>query len=93
MLSEVGLLGLIPFLIVLIYLFRYSIALYRNLGQDGFINTDLVVAFWAVVVCYLVSAFFIQTQYFLVGNSIVFLWGGIIMGLHQRRLREITGAG
>jgi len=85
-LSEVGLLGLIPFIIIILYGVRYSISLFRYLGEEGFINKDLVITFWAVFLTYLISASFIQTQYFLVANVIFFLWSGIIVGLYQRRV-------
>lgn len=85
MLSELGLLGLIPFLIILYYTIKYSVSLYRTLGEEGLISKNLVVSFWAILVIYLVSASFIQTQYFLAANSLVFLWVGLIVGIYQRR--------
>jgi O-antigen ligase len=86
LLSEVGLLGLVPFLLVLYFPLRYSIKLYKELGEEGFFNRDLVVAFWGVLIVYVVSASFIQTQFFLTANAMVFSFMGIIVGLYQRRL-------
>jgi O-antigen ligase len=86
MFSELGILGTVPFLIILIYLIKYSIALYRRLGEEGLISKNLVITFWAIGVTFLISASFIQTQYFIVANVLVFLWAGIIVGIYQRSL-------
>lgn len=86
MLSEVGILGTIPFLIILFYLIKYSRALYQLLGEEGLISKNLVVTFWAIGVVFLISASFIQTQYFIAANVLVFVWAGLIVGIYQRRL-------
>jgi len=82
--SEVGLLGLISFSLILISAFRRGFPLFRHLGEEGLINRDLIITFWVIMITYLVSASFIQTQYFLLANVLSFLWVGIIMGLYQR---------
>lgn len=89
LLSEVGLFGLIPFLLILYYIFRFSLSLFRRLGEEGFINRDLVVTFWAMLLIYLVNASFIQTQFFIQANGLLFLWAGMIVGLYQRRVLTI----
>jgi O-antigen ligase len=87
--AEVGLIGLVPFLIILYYLIKYSFFLYRILGEEGLISKELVVTFWAILIIYLASASFIQSQYFIAPNSLVFLWGGIIVGSYQRKILQL----
>lgn len=89
LLSELGLIGLIPFLFILYYPFRYSIELFRELGEEGWINKDLIVVFWGIFLTYLVTASFIQTQHFLGSNAFVFIWIGIVVGLYQRKISDI----
>ncbi len=86
LLSEVGLIGLIPFLIILYYPLRYSRSLFQKLDEEGWINKDLIVVFWGIFLTFLVTASFIQTQYFLASNSFFFLWIGMVVGLYQRRV-------
>jgi O-antigen ligase len=94
LLSEVGLIGLIPFVLILYYLIRFSIRLYKNLGdEEGFFSRDLVVTFWGIMLIYLVNALFIQTQFFIEANSLVFLWAGIIVGFWQRQEELSTHIG
>ncbi len=93
LLSEVGLVGLVPFLLILIFILQYSILLFRRLPGGGFISRDLVVTFWAMLVIYLVTASFIQTQFFIVANSSIFLWAGMMEGLYQRRIHSVPGLG
>jgi len=83
--SEVGLLGLIPFVLILYYALRYSVILFRRLGEEGLISRDLVVVFWAMMIVYLINASFIQTQYFTGANCFIFIWIGVMVGLYQRK--------
>jgi len=92
LLSEVGLLGLIPFLVILYYPIRYSIALYRKLGEEGWINKDLIVIFWGIFLTFLVIASFVQTNHYLASNAFVFLLSGMVVGLYQRRVLGIPDA-
>ena len=84
--SEVGLVGLIPFMLILFFPLRYSVILFRRLGEEGLISRDLVIIFWAMMVVYLINASFIQTQYFTGANSFIFIWIGVIVGLYQRKV-------
>ncbi len=93
LLSEVGLIGLLPFLVILYFTVYYSIVLYRSLPEEGFPSKDLVTVFWAILITYLVSASFIQTQYFIAANALTFLWVGMIIGLYQRRGRLVDQTG
>jgi len=89
LLSEVGIIGLIPFLLILFYAFLYSFRFFKELGQEGFLNKDLIVAFWSLMVVYLVNASFIQTQFFLSANVLIFLWIGIAVGFYQRKILNL----
>lgn len=88
MVSEVGLIGLIPLILLFYYAIKYSWLLYSLLEEEGLICRDLVVAFWAIMIIFQVNAAFIQTQYFATINVFFFLWIGIMVGLYQRRVLE-----
>ncbi|MFH0786417.1 MAG: O-antigen ligase family protein [Pseudomonadota bacterium] len=88
LLSEVGLIGLTPFVLILYFIIRDSILLFKKLGEEkGFFSRDPVVVFWAIISIYLVNAFFIQTQFFIQANGLVFLWAGLVVGFYQRQVR------
>ncbi len=84
--SEVGIIGLLPFILILFFSLRYSWLLYRQSVEEGIISRDLVVSFWAIMIVYIVNASFIQTQYFPSANAFIFLWIGTIVGLYQRKV-------
>lgn len=92
LLSEVGLIGLVPFILILFFIFHLSILLFRRLPGEGFISKDLVVTFWAILIIYLVNASFIQTQFFIVANALIFLWAGMMVGLYQRQIYSAPNA-
>jgi O-antigen ligase len=81
-------LGAVPFVLILFFVFRYSQVLYRRLGEEGIISRNLVAVFWSIIIVYLISASFIQTQYFIAANALTFLWVGMIVGLYQRQEEE-----
>lgn len=88
LLSEVGLIGLTPFVLILYFIIRDSILLFKRLGEEkGFFSRDPVVIFWAIISIYLVNALFIQTQFFIQANGLVFLWAGLVVGFYQRQVR------
>ncbi len=91
--SEVGLIGLIPFVLLLFFSLRYSWLLFRNLGEEGVISRDLVITFWAMMIIYLVNSSFTQTQFFTSANSFIFLWIGIVVGLYQRNVIQVPDEG
>ena len=84
MLTEVGILGTLPFLMILYYLLKYSVLAYRFLGEEGLISRELIACFWGIMLVYIINALFIQTQYYIAPNSYVFLWAGIVTGVYQR---------
>lgn len=92
LLSEVGLTGLVPFLFIVLFVFIYSAKLYKMSEREGLISRDTVAVFWAIMVVYIVNAFFIQTQFFLSANAVVFLWVGMIVGLYQRMILSQLGS-
>jgi O-antigen ligase len=57
---ELGLAGLIPFVIMFVLIFRESIFLYRHSAGEGFYGRELVLAFWQLSIAYLVCINFVD---------------------------------
>jgi len=85
-LVELGLVGFIPLLLILFYIFKHTVRLYHNLFLGPFLGKGLVAAFWGISTVFLVNMQFIEMRYFLFPNSLFFLLAGIIVGMSQRNL-------
>jgi len=86
-LVELGSLGFLIFISILVLIFRKSLFLFKRLNREGFLSKGLVVVFWAAGICYLLNAFFIDIKYHQFHNVIFYLLGGIIVGLHERQIK------
>ena len=87
-LVELGLVGLIPFLLIFYYIFQHSMGLYRWLPADSFLGKGLIVIFWGISIVLIVNMQFHNMRFFLFPNSLYFLLAGIIVGLNQKILLD-----
>jgi len=87
-LVELGLVGLIPLLLIFFNIFQHSIRLFHHLPSNTFLGKGLVAIFWGASIVFIVNMQFIQMRFFLVPNSLFFLFAGIIVGLNQRNLLD-----
>lgn len=87
-LVELGALGLIVFLSVLMSIFWMSIRLFRGLKEEGFLGKGFVVAFWGIALVYILNAFFIDMKNHQFQNVIFYLVAGIVAGLYQREIKD-----
>jgi O-antigen ligase len=83
-LVELGLVGLISYLLIFLYIFKHSMELYRRLPADAFLGKGLIVIFWGITIVLIVNAQFHNMVFFLFPNSLYFLLAGVIVGLNQR---------
>ena len=60
---ELGLVGLIPYLLIFWFIFRASIALYRRAAPSGLFGRELVVAFWQLSIAFLVCINFVDPSF------------------------------
>jgi O-antigen ligase len=83
-LTEIGLIGFIPLVLIYIFLFRY-LARARNTASDNY-DRELVVAITAVWVAYMVNIQFIEPRFFEFMNVFPFILAGIVVGGYQRAM-------
>jgi len=57
---ELGLAGLIPFVLLFVLIIRSSIVLYRRSEKGGLLGRDLVLAFWQALISFLVCINFVD---------------------------------
>jgi O-antigen ligase len=60
---ELGLVGLIPYLLIFFYIFRASVTLYRGAGRTGLFGRELVLAFWQLAIAFLVCINFVDPSF------------------------------
>ncbi|MFC1799818.1 O-antigen ligase family protein [Candidatus Eisenbacteria bacterium] len=83
MMTEVGLMGLLPQLLMFYFLFRL---LYRARRiHDGAVDHDFVVVVWAILAEYLTNAMFMEPRFYEFMNVLPFLLAGIVVGSYQRK--------
>jgi len=87
-LVELGGMGLIVFLSVLMSIFWMSIRLFGGLKEKGFLGRGFIVAFWGIALAYLLNAFFIDMKNHQFQNVIFYLVAGVIAGLYQREIKD-----
>jgi len=80
-LAEQGLLGLIPYLLLLWLIVRRSKKIYRSLPEKGLISRDYVVCVWCAMAAYYSNAMFLELRYFEYVNVLFFFLVGAMMGL------------
>jgi O-antigen ligase len=81
-LTEVGLMGFIPLILVWIFMLR-SVIRARSVETDLY-DSDFLVVVWAVFAQYLTNSMFMEPRWFEFMNVLPFLLGGIVVGGYQR---------
>jgi O-antigen ligase len=75
--SELGLVGLIPYLVIMFSLLSSSVKLYRSLSSGDSNAKNFIAVFWGAALTYFASSFFVsQNSLFL--SSLLFALGGIV---------------
>jgi O-antigen ligase len=85
---ELGAVGLIPYLLIIIMVFRRLMQLAGKLSQTGIIGINfrtIVTAVWCVYLC---NNLFIEPSNSLFLNSVPFIFAGIADGLYTRYLES-----
>jgi O-antigen ligase len=83
-LSELGLVGFIPYFLIFSLILIKSIRLFRVIPkQDGF-NKELVIVFFGISTIYIVTASSIEVRAYEFLNIFFFTFAGIIVGLTKR---------
>jgi hypothetical protein len=88
---ELGLLGLIPFVLLHWFIIYDSWKLWRRLPAGGLYGRGLVVAYWQLMLVYLICISFVDPSAGEFLPGIVFAWSGIIV--RRAELAEEQAAG
>jgi O-antigen ligase len=81
-LTEVGILGFLPFALMYFFMFRMMARAYR-IKCDCY-DSEFVAAVWAVWAAYVSQVMFIEPRFFEFMNAFPFMFAGIIVGGYQR---------
>jgi O-antigen ligase len=90
-LTELGLLGFIPFALMYVFLFR-TLARARSAKVQEY-DSEFVVAVWAAMAAYLSALMFIEPRYFEFLNTLPFMLMGIVVGGYERAMLMQRNAG
>lgn len=85
---ELGLLGLVPYVLIFFLVFRASLDLYRRSGPRGLYGRELVVAFWQLAIAYLTCINFVDPSFHEFLPGFFFTWAAVIV----RRAELARGA-
>ncbi len=83
MMTEVGLMGLVPQLLMFYFLFRMLYGARRV--HDGAVDHDFIVVVWAIFAEYLTNAMFMEPRFYEFMNVLPFFMAGIVVGSYQRK--------
>ncbi|MCX8044735.1 MAG: O-antigen ligase family protein, partial [Desulfobacterota bacterium] len=84
MMVELGLIGTLLYLIIIIIIFKRLFHLLRILPAEGFVGRNLAATIICVWVVYLNNNFFVEPSYCLFVNVVPFMFAGIADGLYTR---------
>lgn len=90
-LTEIGLIGFIP--LVLIYCWLFMVFIRARRTQVESYDSDFVVTVWAIWVGYMINIQFMEPRFFEFMNAFPYILAGIVVGGYQRAMLKsgITG--
>jgi len=86
LLAELGIVGALLYLLLVVLVFKRLYYLRRRLPQAGFISGNLVLAITAVWIVYLTTNLFLEPSYCLFLNAVPFVCAGAADGMYVRRI-------
>lgn len=86
-LLDAGLVGFVPFVLVLLFLLRASVRLYRARATALFVEPDLAAVFWGIWIAYIVSLSTVVMNHEF-PHQLYFLLAGAIVGSQEQFLGE-----
>lgn len=85
---ELGVLGLVPYLLVYWFIFVVSLRAYRELPDRRIVSPDFVVCVWCAMAAYFVNAMFLELRYFEYVNVLYFFLMGSMVGMYERHVEQ-----
>jgi len=86
LLVEIGLVGVLFYLLIVIYIFRRITRMWGKIPDTGFMGTNFLLIGAIVWIIYLSNNMFLEPGYFLFINAVPFMFAGIIDGLYNREV-------
>ena len=93
MLVEIGLLGLVTYLLIITQIFRRLYQMIRVIPETGFLGPNFLLIIFAVWCVYLNNNLFVEPSYFVYINSVPFMLGGMADGLYTQYMVGSDKAG
>lgn len=90
--AEQGLSGLLPYLLVYLFILGISFRAYRDLPTKGLVSRDFVVCVWCAMAAYFVNAMFLELRYFEYINVLYFFLMGTMVGMYERFQHRTSAA-
>jgi len=82
--AEQGILGLVPYVLIFVFVLQVSMHAYRELPREGILSRDFVVCVWCAMASYFVNAMFLELRYFEYINVLFFFLIGSMVGMYER---------
>lgn len=82
--AEVGLLGTVPYLLILFLVVKNAMELYKRKAKQNEFLRNFILVFYAAFIAYFISMQGGDVRWNMLQNSIMFLYAGIIIGLRNR---------
>ncbi|MGQ0722669.1 MAG: O-antigen ligase family protein [Candidatus Eiseniibacteriota bacterium] len=90
---ELGILGLVPYLLVYWFIFLTSLRAYKELPDRRIVSPDFVVCVWCAMAAYFVNAMFLELRYFEYVNVLYFFLMGSMVGMYERHVQQRRAVG
>ena len=90
--AEQGALGLIPYLLIYVFVILRSVRAYKALPSKGLISKDYVVCVWCGIASYLANAMFLELRYFEYVNVLFFFLIGAMVGMQETHQADTAAA-
>jgi O-antigen ligase len=87
MLVELGLLGLLPYIAVVLLVLRRTFRLMRVMPAAGFLGPNLMLTIAVIWLVYLTNNMFVEPSSFIFINSVPFTVGGMADGFYTQYMR------
>lgn len=83
--AEQGLTGLVPYVLIFVFMLRRAGRIYRRFPTKGLVSRDYVVCVWCAIAAYVANSMFLEMRYFEYVNVLFFFLVGGMFGLDEAR--------
>lgn len=91
-LAEQGILGIVPYVLIIWFIFQASRRAYRVLPSEGLVSRELAVGIWAAMAAFFINALFMEMRQFEYINVLLFFLMGLLVGAQEHFADESASA-